>query len=277
MKCLLCNATATRRFSHGGFHLFWCANCDFGRLEGDFSPEQISEFYPSNYYTHSKAATAAAPWSLTERALVHLAWRNDRGAAFGPSEITGTSVCDIGCGNGYNLRQLAKFSKRVGIEPDDAARLQAKDAGDIFSGTAEDLPITGKFDLVLMSHSLEHCIDPVKAVSNARSLMTDTSTLVIEVPNNAALGFRWFKGRWLWTDIPRHLSFFTEASLRTLFSNLDLELTKTVYLGYSRQFDPKWRAHTPEFRSGWPLLAATAFAPASRKYDSIRVHARIRP
>lgn len=287
VRCLICGSTPHPLFSSRDhsrpkvtteFQVVWCDACQFGRIAGDFSPEQIAEFYPTTYYTHSSTTPDPGPWSFAEKVLVHLAWCTDRGVNFGPSEVTGTSVCDIGCGNGYNLRQLsaAGFTKRVGIEPDEAARLQAKDAGVIFPGTAEDLPITGKFDVVLMSHSLEHCSDPIKAVSNARSLMADDGTLVIEVPNNAALGFRWFKGRWLWTDVPRHLSFFTEHSLRALFSKLDLELTKTIYLGYCRQLDPRWRAHTPEFKSGWPLLAATAFAPASRRYDSIRVHAKMK-
>lgn len=275
MNCILCDKPMAPRFSHSGFNLFWCSSCEFGRLEGDFTPEQVAGFYPTDYYTHGTTAPLTSRASIVERTLVHLAWRTDGGLAFDPSETSGKSVCDLGCGNGGNLRKFkAAGYKTVGVEPDERALAAAQDAGVIVPGTAEDLPIKGSFDVVLMSHVLEHCIDPVRAASNAASLLAEGGTLIIEVPNNAALGFNWFEGRWPWTDIPRHLSFFSEASLRVLFSKLGLQVTRTFYVGYTRQFAPVWRDKIDSPRSGWPLLAATSLATDAKKYDSVRVHVR---
>jgi SAM-dependent methyltransferase len=209
--------------------------------------------------------------------LIHLAWRLDRQREFAPAELpNGKTACDIGCGNGDILRRLkASGYDAIGVEPDPKARGVASEVCKIYDGTAEDLPSLDDFDIVLMSHVLEHCIDPLKAVENAKSLLSKNGTLVIEVPNNAALGFWWFKGRWPWTDIPRHLSFFTERSLRKLLNQLGLHVTKVVYTGYVRQFTPDWRDKIGGYWSGWPLFLVSSFARDGLKYDSIRLHARV--
>ncbi len=283
MKCLLCGFHTQKLFSAQDraiaspetFDLRWCGVCDLGRLAGEFTPGQIATFYPIDYYTHTAATPKSERISILERTLIHAAWRRDDGQDFDPAELkAGNTVCDIGCGNGGALRKFKAAGYRtVGIDPDGAAREAAKDAGEIYAGTAEDIPQLGSFDVVLMSHVLEHCIDPSEAVAKAKSILAEKGTLVIEVPNNAALGFRWFGPLWPWTDIPRHLSFFTDRSLSILLERNGLKITKTYYTGYTRQFAPGWRRQVQSSLSGWPLLARSAFSTDRLKYDSIRVHA----
>ena len=278
MNCLLCGSHARHLFSSKDhFELWWCDACEFGRLQGDFTPEQVAGFYSEDYYTHKSGGKSFGPLSFRDKLLLRFAWSCDQGKDFDPSELTlGKTVCDIGCGNGDVLRKFkAAGYSTVGIDPDRSARKAAADAGTIYAGTAEDMPTIGPFDVVLMSHVLEHCIDPAKAVSNAASLLASDSTLVIEVPNNAALGFRWLGPRWPWTDIPRHLSFFTDRSLSLLLERSGLEITKTFYTGYARQFTPQWRKRIGSPLSGFPLLATSAFSSERAKYDSIRVHAKL--
>lgn len=54
-----------------------------------------------------------------------------------------------------------------------------------------------------------------------------------------------------------------------------LEITKTFYTGYARQFTPQWRKRIGSPLSGFPLLATSAFSSERAKYDSIRVHAKL--
>lgn len=207
---------------------------------------------------------------------MHSAWRCDGSQDFSAAEFPlGKTACDIGCGNGNLLRRMKSAAYSVvGIEPDPKARAITQDFP-VYDGTAEQLPEgLGQFDVVIMSHVLEHCIDPTAAVRNAKGLLTDSGTLVIEVPNNAALGFRWFQGKWPWTDIPRHLSFFAEKSLQRLLSSQGLRISKTIYTGFTRQFSPEWRQQIGSVRSGWPLLLRSVVAQDRSKYDSIRIHAK---
>ena len=62
--------------------------------------------------------------------------------------------------------------------------------------------------------------------------------------------------------------------LRKLLTKCGLEIARSLHVGYARQFSPHWRSQIGSRKSGWPLLMATALAPCSIKYDSIRVHAR---
>jgi 2-polyprenyl-3-methyl-5-hydroxy-6-metoxy-1,4-benzoquinol methylase len=254
-------------------------------VAGSFTPEQVAEFYPMDYYTHTLSAPPDS-LSLVQRALVHLAWRLDYGVPFSADEIpSGSSACDIGCGNGSAIPVLQRKCRRVvGIDPDEDALKQAVRFSPVFKGTAEDLPaeiLAEKFDTVLMSHVLEHCIDPFAAAQNVRGLLSHGGVAIIEVPNNQSSCFERLGAVWPWSDVPRHLSFFTAKSLELLLSKAGFKITRTEYVGYLRQFLPVWQESQDRLAgiegiklpSRLRMLASTAFLPKAEKYDSIRVHA----
>jgi len=302
--CFLCGTAMVPRFKTRDhlrpnvsteYSLEWCADCDFGGVAGDFSSSDVTPFYTEDYYTHTAPIQATQPsMRLTDRLRVHLAWRTDRGvdlcASQAPRSKATPVLCDVGCGNGHAMSLFKQSGyDAVGIEPDPVARTLAARIGDLFDGTAEVLPsaIEGrKFQVVLLSHVLEHCIDPATALCNVKQLLAPGGTAILEVPNNAAHGFNTYGPAWFFADIPRHLQFFTEASLRKALSRAGLRVASAIYTGYTRQFLPGWltaqeqiRGLTGQDRNGswngnaWTLLAKTAAAPAPRKYDSIRVHA----
>ncbi|MGO9340124.1 MAG: class I SAM-dependent methyltransferase [Terracidiphilus sp.] len=276
------------------YSLAWCAGCGCGRILGEFTPDEVAAFYTEGYYTHVSPDAGKASTSLLDRLRVHLAWRMDRGVDLSPGEVVQSnpspSLCDVGCGSGLAMSAFKQAGyDAVGIEPDPAARELASSIGEVFEGTAETLPeaIAGReFDVVLLSHVLEHCIDPAAAMRNVERLLAPEGTAVIEVPNNAALGFEMYGPGWFFADIPRHLQFFTEGSLRKAIGGAGLRVSRIIYAGYTRQFAPQWLAAQEEIRVNtglaadgkwdgnvWSLLAKTAFAHRSMKYDSIRVHA----
>jgi SAM-dependent methyltransferase len=255
----------------------------------------VQHFYDIEYFTHGDVPPIVTPkLSILARLRNHLAWRADYGIAFHPAELgppNNRTLCDIGCGNGSKLGKLKDAGFRVtAIEPDRKARTIAAKIAEVFEGTAECLPSQiqeRRFDVAFMSHVLEHCIDPHIAVDNMRSLLAANGTLVIEVPNNAAKGFSAFGPLWPWCDIPRHINFFTEASLHELLRQHGFSCTTVKYVGYFRQFAPSWIAmqkqifdvigpgRQPHFGArAWWLLAQTAFTSPAAKYDSVRVQAR---
>jgi SAM-dependent methyltransferase len=276
------------------YQLDWCAGCAFGCIAGNFTPAMVSDFYTEGYYTHVASGTEQeTKRRMLDRIRVHLAWRTDRGIDLSPREVQRAhnlpTLCDVGCGSGQAMSAFRSAGYDVvGIEPDAAARRLAEQTGTVYEGTAETLPdaITGRaFDAVLLSHVLEHCIDPAAALGNVKRLLAPAGTAIIEVPNNAATGFELYGPGWFFADIPRHLQFFTERSLDMALARAGLRVTRAIYTGYTRQFAPEWLAAQEQIRrnaeldrsgankSAWGLLARTAFASPSRKYDSIRVHA----
>ncbi|MBL8820401.1 MAG: class I SAM-dependent methyltransferase [Planctomyces sp.] len=300
------------------YSVYWCQQCDLGQIQPRPSLNEIADSYNvENYYTHDgstdERASRSTPGSRTilDRLRTHLSWRLDCGTELSPEEIRVTvedrkpTICEIGCGNGQCLLQFAGAGYDVfGVEPDSSALDVANSElakvgmeGRVLCGTAEELPESvrsRRYDVVLMSHVLEHCLDVNEAISNSRELLSANGVLVIEVPNCAALGFQQQLGAWPWADIPRHLNFFTPRSLELLLTKHGLQVSTTVFRGYCRQFSKTWLENErqiysafarhqstgtalPGFNSrAWRLLIRSVFARPALKYDSVRIAARIR-
>lgn len=312
--CLLCGGTVRdwfsvpcdwRRAGSPPYQVVRCARCDFGQVAPRPERDEIAGFYRvDDYYTHGDhEEPRRARRDFLERLRVHIAWRFDRGidtqgAVVQQEPGKKGTLCEIGCGSGMNLEGFAELGfDVVGVEPDPEARAQAKQRGiTVHEGTGEELPSAVKerlFDTVLIIHVLEHCLDPALVLEQASALLDRDGLLVLETPNNRALG-RYFAGKtWNWLDVPRHLNFFTRQSLEGLCRRVGLEVVDTQYNGYARQFDGPWIREEqriwdrfkrldgapPFFRrnsrlEAWLLLAATALARPDRKYDSVRVVAR---
>ena len=292
------------------YQLFWEAKSQYGMLYPRPTVAQTAEFYQlDEYYTHhlssSNEKLAGNHKQLFEMILQRVAWQYDHGVHIEndwpvryyrrPGRLL-----DIGSGSGKILLHFsAKGWETVGIDPDFAARQAAAKRGlQTLDGTAENIPaiLKGqKFDAVIMTHVLEHCIDPVQALRNAADLLKRGGRLIVEVPNCGATAFKKAGITWRWLDVPRHLNFFTLQSLRAICELVGLETENIEFQGYYRQFTRNWLTdeqliwdryhqygHIPS--SQLPtrqnhlqfsrLLLQTIFAPAEQKYDSVRLIAR---
>jgi SAM-dependent methyltransferase len=70
------------------------------------------------------------------------------------------------------------------------------------------------FDLITFWHSLEHHVDPVSALTQAKAYLRPGGFVVAEVPNSASLIAKIFGANWLGWDLPRHLVHFAPSTLR---------------------------------------------------------------
>lgn len=288
------------------YKLYWCDNCQFGQVFPRPNQDEIPKFYDiEDYYTHNLAgrqANANSVKDFMDRLRQYLAYRADGGAELTEEWIVknlgrqSLCVCELGCGNGDLLKKLSNLGHNVvGVEPDPAARKVVTEQGlRVFNGTAESLPqeVEAKaFDVVIMSHVLEHCNDPVQAVRNASSLVVKGGMLVIETPNNSAIGLRKAGITWFWLDVPRHLNFFTVQSLKKICEDQGLKIDRIDFCGYTRQFSNQWiemeQKIWDQFRAvnvssnqlpkrnsrwrAWSLLLNTFLARAEAKYDSVRL------
>lgn len=102
------------------------------------------------------------------------------------------TVLELGCESGYLLTSLPKTNKMVGFDISDVAlgelskNLKAKKMGIItMKGDLMDkLPFKkGQFKVIICSETLEHTINPSKAIKNIFDISDVHTRLIISVPN----------------------------------------------------------------------------------------------
>ena len=225
-----------------------CRSCGLVYLNPRPAQELLGSFYPSVYYPPvsgkerpsfqrqaKKASAKLKRWVLEDyygypSPLGAVWWRSLRKLLLWPDktwrELKGRyplpwrgqgKVLDIGCGAGGNLKTLQDQGwEPHGIEISELAAAHARELtnGHIHTGTLESAPFAhGTFDLILMSHSLEHLPSPVDALRRVSRLLREDGLLVIHVPNVNSLEFKLFGRWWFQLDPPRHLYHFDRVSL----------------------------------------------------------------
>jgi 2-polyprenyl-3-methyl-5-hydroxy-6-metoxy-1,4-benzoquinol methylase len=223
MACVLCggerhavltDCTRMINSSFEGAAVVRCAACGFDYLSP--TPPQVADVYEADYFQAYRDQGIVFP---TESALPRHAARLEA-----VREITGRPgrLLEVGIGHGGFMQLAASRGwTPTGVEISRyAARHVREQFGhDVVCGSIEtaDLP-AGAFDLVHLSHVLEHLVDPVAALVRIRGLLSPSGVMVIEVPNeleNLFVRARRLVGRV--TPYPvtsTHLSFFTPATLQ---------------------------------------------------------------
>ncbi len=129
----------------------------------------------------------------------------------------GPRLLDIGYGSGYLLRTARAHGFQVyGVETSRALtskldalfgqRLAVAHLG------VDELP-WGSFDVVVMTHVLEHLADPRPVLRNIFDSLHPDGILYLAVPDNDAWQFRIFGKEWDAINPIAHYQFFNETSL----------------------------------------------------------------
>jgi SAM-dependent methyltransferase len=188
-SCILCGSENLKLFDQREFKGYkvtnWlCQRCGLVTLSPRFSDEELAEFYSAEYrqiYQGSQEPTAKDLEVQRGRAK-HLA-----GLAREALPQCATHL-DIGCSAGLLIQAIAQIYSctNTGVEPGDAYRNYCIRQGLTVYPNLETLKVKhrDKFDLITMSHILEHISDPVGYLIMLRTeLLNSNGILLIEVPN----------------------------------------------------------------------------------------------
>jgi SAM-dependent methyltransferase len=139
-------------------------------------------------------------------------------------------LLDVGCGTGKDLLRLQRSGWAVtGVEisPYAAALARARLGCEVVVGHFDEVVLEGRcFDVVRLSHVLEHLPSPRKSLEKVRRLLRPGGLLWLEVPNAASAERRWFGRHWYQWDLPRHLYHFTPATLGRLLREVGFQPRK---------------------------------------------------
>ncbi|HVF31298.1 MAG TPA: class I SAM-dependent methyltransferase [Pyrinomonadaceae bacterium] len=155
----------------------------------------------------------------------------DRAEMLGFVPADAGTVLDVGCGVGHFGALLKAQREREvwGVELDpEAAAIALTKLDRVISGAfnpQSDLP-RRTFDCVVFNDVLEHMVDPYGALRFASELLTRNGKVVASIPNVRYFGNMWLLVRhksWKYEDsgiLDRtHLRFFTESSIREMFTD----------------------------------------------------------
>lgn len=229
------------------WHMHRCAGCRSLYLDPRPDDNSLAEAY-RNYYTHSAdkefAPTKGAEGALWSLIHGYLDWRFDlkrlpanplgipvflvlqpfrlkldyygRHLPHGKSEQD-SALLDVGCGNGTFLLRAREMGWDVaGCEPDARAVDACKRAHlDVIEGDAFHPSLdTRQFDVITVSHVLEHVIEPVRLLRRIFSLLKPGGSIWLAMPNAGAVGLRIFRDAWMPLHCPYHLLIPSQSALR---------------------------------------------------------------
>lgn len=226
----------------GTYKVHECRDCGLLFLNPQPEPEDLMAHYPAEYCAYDDERRFEArdenlyrifygedsSWAAR---LLHLPYHHAlRTITGGP----GTRLLDVGCGSGHFLAMMKRALgfDVYGVEAFGKNESFAKRHGlNIFRGTLTEAHFPAQFfDVVTMSHVLEHMPDPRAALKEVRRLLKPDGTLIIAVPNSASL-LRYLFGRdWFSLDAPRHLFVPSVRNLRAFFSNEGFALERVRYV-----------------------------------------------
>ncbi len=223
------------------FTVVQCRSCGFFYLNPRPTPAEIGKFYPVQYSTHPApprplsrvkrwitedfygypVLSRTGPWRIVRKWLL---WPDKVRRAFTGRMILPWigrgRLLDVGCGHGVAAAILAQQGWEVhGLDLSESAVANARvllgdrvKVGDLMTVKYDP----GSFDLVLMSHSLEHMYQLSEVLAEVNRILHDQGCLVIVVPNAASLEAKLFGRWWVNWDPPRHLHHFTKLTLSRL-------------------------------------------------------------
>lgn len=239
-------ADDTFRAVSGVWNLWRCVSCECAYLDPRPDQATIGQAY-QRYYTHASGPQQAPlSWRGRIRQRLEGGYLQRRYGADRPPSAAdawiyslllpyrhmsdvlyrhlpgpgrGRTLLDLGCGDGGFLLQAQACGWQVeGVDPDPMAAEVGRRRGlAIRQGGLE--AYAGRsacFDLITLSHVIEHVHQPAAALADCHRLLKPGGRLWIATPNIDSGGHALFGRHWRGLETPRHLVLFNERGLRRL-------------------------------------------------------------
>lgn len=135
-----------------------------------------------------------------------------------PSKPTGR-LLEIGFGGAEMLGSMhARGWEVEGIDFDPVSVKNAEAKGlKVYLGSLEEQQLRSEhYDAIVMSHVIEHVLDPLVLLKECHRLLRKGGVLVSITPNSGSLGHRLYRNSWLSLDPPRHIHIFNRPTMCAL-------------------------------------------------------------
>ena len=226
-SCYVCSNEKLRVISEIDRYGFYyptaiCENCGNVQQSEYYTEEVLADFY-SNIYR--KIYGSQLPQEFFENQ------KKGRGIEifkFVDSVCKPKRVLEVGCGAGGNLSVFRDNGCEViGLDfDDDYLNVARKNGITTITGSLDKLGSKDKYDLIILSHVLEHIVEPAGFLGILIEHLEDTGVIYIEVPslNNVSEGGYEYDLLKYWQNA--HSIHFTVATLNLLCKKVGLQSIK---------------------------------------------------
>lgn len=210
VNCRLCDSNKVIKWlSSDDFTILLCRDCQNG-----FTVPLPSAIDYSKKDFH---ANEVLDEEISEKTLNDLPLEWKEGIKLQVSAICkhlqpGARILEIGCGEGILLNELKNLGFEVtGIEPSVTASKRAQEKGlKVFQGYFPHSAMEGKtYDMIIMSHVLEHLEDPHQILINITKSLTSDGLLLLVQTNFKGLMPRLQSTKWYAWVPEQHFWHFT--------------------------------------------------------------------
>jgi SAM-dependent methyltransferase len=238
-------AAKDRRHGYPGeFQLVECTACALRYVSPRPVASTIQNWYPQSYKAYKKKGAFARfadwaednIWNSYLRVFLSRSYPTfyypRRSQQFATDRAP--RLLDVGCGSGDKLRYIRKKSdwETYGVDFSEQAVENANrsGAGDVRHTRGDSLPFEDEFfDAAMSWHSLEHHYSPRATMREVNRVLRPGGYGIFAVPSGDNIGLRMFRSYWGPLEVPRHLYYFTHASISRLFGEVGLRVERVYY------------------------------------------------
>ena len=228
-QCHCGNNTCETFSQHDIGHYNKCKHCQTLRYGPYPSQDEINQFY-TNYAAYKSGLTEYLSGSdydifIATKKLTMLDL--DTPLTF----FNNKKYLDIGCGTGHWLRYLSTngLVNGYGIDTSPECVKLGQDFG-VTIRQVDLLDINETFDILFMSHLIEHVLDPVAYIVHCASILNPGGALIIETPVYGPVAEA-YRENWRFLMPIEHLNLFSAMAIKTLLANHGFQMVKEVSFG----------------------------------------------
>jgi 2-polyprenyl-3-methyl-5-hydroxy-6-metoxy-1,4-benzoquinol methylase len=223
-RLLYSNVEDFEYFTPAPYDFYCCGTCGLVFMHPLPTRDELPSLYPAGYHNFEPPSNAVSRFLLDR----YFAQQTARCARYVPA---GGAFLEIGCAGGDILERVERSGAATvkGVELSLHACERAWARGlDVFHGTVDEFDTDERFDLVFMSHVIEHVIDPIATIAKVVELLKPGGIAYVETPNVGALDARVWKQSWGLLHYPRHLYLFDRSTIQRLVESGGLRVERVA-------------------------------------------------
>lgn len=218
-SCMICSSKDYKVILKASyFKVLECTKC---KLAFTFPAPKLPDYANMDFHSKNKECDEEHLINIIELPYDWQNLLNSQVKVINENYPTSASLLEIGCGEGILLTLLKEhgYNRISGIEPSYSASKRASKRGiKVINAFFDDTAFKEKYDLIILSHVLEHIPDPMNFLDKVASILTETGGILLTQTNYKGLIPSFMKDKWYAWVPDQHYWHFTPNVLNQLLS-----------------------------------------------------------